>query len=245
MHFLREVVSWFTDGAHWTGSGGIPTLFYKQLVLSAAVVAAGTLIGGGIGLILGHTGRGSLVAVNAANAFRAVPTLALLTLLAIYPPISLKWNGFLCSFLALTVLAIPPILTNTYVGIREVDADVTDAARAMGLTGPQVMGRVELPLAIPFIMAGIRTASIEVVATSTLAAEVFYSDLGTPVIAGLNSNDTVEAFCGALLVAVMAALVAFGLGAVIRAVTPPGMQARRRAGSLLTSAPVAEVATPG
>ncbi len=169
------------------------------------------------------------------------PTLALLTLLAIYPPISLKWNGFLCSFIALTVLAIPPILTNTYVGIREVDADVTDAARAMGLTGRQVMGRVELPLAIPFIMAGIRTASIEVVATSTLAAEVFYSDLGTPVIAGLNSNDTVEAFCGALLVAVMAAIVAIGLGGVIKLVTPPGARVRRRAGSLLTPAPVAEV----
>jgi osmoprotectant transport system permease protein len=241
MHFLREVISWFGDGAHWTGSGGIPTLFYKQLVLSAAVVAAGTVIGGSIGLFFGHTGRGSLIAVNAANAFRAVPTLALLTLLAIYPPISLKWSGFLCSFIALTVLAIPPILTNTYVGIREVDADVTDAARAMGLTGRQVMGRVELPLAIPFIMAGIRTASIEVVATSTLAAEVFYSDLGTPVIAGLNSNDTVEAFCGALLVAVMAATVAIGLGAVIKLVTPPGARAQGRAGSLLTPASVAEV----
>jgi osmoprotectant transport system permease protein len=241
MHFLREVVSWFADGSHWTGSGGIPTLFYKQLVLSAAVVAAGTLIGGGIGLVLGHTGRGSLVAINAANAFRAVPTLALLTLLAIYPPISLKWNGFLCSFIALTVLAIPPILTNTYVGIREVDADVTDAARAMGLTGRQVMSRVELPLAIPFIVAGIRTASIEVIATSTLAAEVFYSDLGTPVIAGLNSNDTVEAFCGALLVAIMAGLVAIGLGAVIKVVTPPGLRVGQRAGSLLPSAPMVDI----
>jgi len=242
MHFLRQVVDWLTSGAHWTGSGGIPTLFYKQLVLSAAVVAAGTLIGGGIGLVLGHTGRGSLLAVNAANAFRAVPTLALLTLLAIYPPISLKWNGFLCSFLALTVLAIPPILTNTYVGIREVDADITDAASAMGLTGRQVLGRVELPLALPFILAGIRTSAIEVVATSTLAAETFYSDLGTPVIAGLNSNDSVEAFCGALLVAVMAALVALLFALALRAATPPGVKVSRRTRSLLGSAPVAEAA---
>ena len=110
------------------------------------------------------------------------------------------------------VLAIPPILTNTYVGMREVDAEVRDAAKAMGLTGGQVLRTVELPLATPFLMAGVRTASIEVVATSTLAAYVSYSDLGTPVISGLNTNDTVEAFAGALLVALLAAVVALGLG---------------------------------
>jgi osmoprotectant transport system permease protein len=245
MHFLHQVFSYFADGANWTGADGIPTLFLRQLYLSAAVIGAGTVIGGGLGLVLGHTGRGSLVAVNAANAFRAVPTLALLTLLVIFPPISLKWNGFLAAFLALTVLAIPPILTNTYVGIREVDADVTDAARAMGLTGGQVLGRVELPLALPVMLAGIRTSAIEVVATSTLAAETFYSDLGTPILAGLNSNDTVEAFCGALLVALMAALVALAFGVVLRAITPPGQQRGRRPRGLLTSAPVVDAATAG
>ena len=96
------------------------------------------------------------------------PSLALLTLFAIVPWISLKWGGFLAAFLALVVLAIPPILTNTYVGMREVDADVRDAAKAMGMTGGQVLRTVELPLAAPFLMAGVRTASIEVVATSTL-----------------------------------------------------------------------------
>jgi osmoprotectant transport system permease protein len=242
MHFLHEVFSWFADGSHWTGGDGIPTLFYRQLVLSAAVVAGATALGGGLGLILGHTGRGGLVAVNAANAFRAVPTLALLTLLAIQPDISLKWGGFLASFIALVALAIPPILTNTYVGIREVDADVKDAAKAMGLTGLQALRRVELPLGLPFIVAGIRTASIEVVATSTLAAYVSYSDLGTPVIAGLASNDTVEAFCGAVLVAVMAAIVAVGLGAVMRAVTPPGVTVSRSLGSGPTLALKAEPA---
>ena len=134
---------------------------------------------------------------NEANAFRAVPTLALLTLLAIQPAISLKWNGFLAAWIALTALAIPPILTNTYVGMREVDADVRDAAKAMGLTGGQVLRTVEAPLALPFVMAGVRTASIEVVATSTLAAYVSYTDLGTYVIAGLNTNGSVVAFSGA------------------------------------------------
>src|SRR6202451_1714666 len=160
--FFAHVFGWFTSSANWAGPEGIPTLFWNQLKLSVAVVLTAICIGGGLGVFLGHTGRGGLLAVNAANAFRAVPTLALLTLLAIQPSISLKWNGFLASWIALTVLAVPPILTNTFVGMREVDADVRDAAKAMGLTGFQVLGRVEAPLALPFVMAGIRTASIEV-----------------------------------------------------------------------------------
>jgi osmoprotectant transport system permease protein len=227
MHFLSQVFHWFGDGSNWRGPTGIPELFWRQAELSLAVVAGAILIGGGIGVVLGHTGRGGLVAVNAANAARAVPTLALLTLLAIQPSISLKWDGFLASFIALVVLAIPPILTNTYVGMREVDAEVRDAATAMGLTGRQVLGGVELPLALPFMMAGIRTASIEVIATSTLAAYVSYSDLGTYVIAGLNSQDDVEAFSGAILVVVLAAVVAVGLSLLRRAVTPEPLRRPR------------------
>jgi len=226
--FLGQVFDWLTTSANWTGSQGIPTLFWNQLVLSVAVVASALALGGGLGVVLGHTGRGGLVAVNAANAFRAVPTLALLTLLAIQPAISLKWNGFLAAWLALTALAIPPILTNTYVGMRQVDADVRDAAKAMGLTGLQVLGRVEAPLAVPFVMAGVRTASIEVVATSTLAAYVSYSDLGTLVISGLNENNSVVAFSGALLVAVMAGLVALGLSLLGKVLTPRPLRRRGR-----------------
>jgi osmoprotectant transport system permease protein len=219
-HFVASLAAWFTTSANWRGSTGIPELIWRQAELSLAVVVGAMVIGGGIGLVLGHTGRGGLVAVNAANAARAVPSLALLTLFAIVPWISLRWGGFLAAFLALVALAIPPILTNTYVGMREVDADVRDAAKAMGLTGGQVLRTVELPLATPFLMAGVRTAAIEVVATSTLAAYVSYSDLGTPVISGLNTNNTVEAFAGALLVALLAAVVALGLGVLQRALTP-------------------------
>jgi osmoprotectant transport system permease protein len=219
-HFMASVYDWFATSANWKGSSGIPVLVWHQLELSFAVVLGAVIVGGGIGLVLGHTGRGGLVAINAANAARAVPSLALLTLFAIIPAVSLKWGGFLAAFLALVILAIPPILTNTYVGIREVDSDVRDAATAMGLTGWQVLRRVELPLAIPVVMAGVRTASIEVVATSTLAAYVSFSDLGTPIIAGLNTNNTVEAFAGALLVAALAGLVAFALGLLQRAFTP-------------------------
>jgi osmoprotectant transport system permease protein len=236
VHFLAQVFDWFTTSSNWSGASGIPELFWRQLELSVAVVAAALLFGGGIGVVLGHTGRGGLVAVNAANAFRAVPTLALLTLLAIQPSISLRWGGFLASWLALTALAIPPILTNTYVGMREVDADVRDAAKAMGLTGGQVLRRVEAPLAIPFVMAGIRTAAIEVVATSTLAAYVSYTDLGTYVITGLNTNNSVLSFSGAVLVAVMAALVAGALGLLTRALTPLPMRRHSRS-RLLTARP--------
>jgi osmoprotectant transport system permease protein len=236
VHFLAQVFGWFTTSSNWTGSQGVPELFWHQLELSLTVVATALLLGGGLGVILGHSGRGGLVAVNAANAFRAVPTLALLTLLAIQPSISLKWSGFLASWLALTALAIPPILTNTYVGMTEVDADVRDAATAMGLTGGQLLRRVEAPLAVPFVMAGVRTASIEVVATSTLAAYVSYSDLGTYVITGLNTNNSVIAFSGAILVAVMAGLVAAALGLLTRALTPLPMRQRQRTG-LLTARP--------
>jgi osmoprotectant transport system permease protein len=227
-HFLSRVGAWFTTSAHWKGSTGLPELVWKQVLLSVVVVGVAFLLGGGLGVVLGHSGRGGLVAVNAANAARAVPSLALLTLFAILPSISLKWGGFLASSLALVILAIPPILTNSYVGMTEVDADVRDAARAMGLTGGQMLARVELPLAVPFIMAGVRTAAIEVVATSTLAAYVSYSDLGTPIISGLNTNDGVEAFSGALVVAVLAAVVAFGLGRVQRAFTPLPLRRTRR-----------------
>ncbi len=226
MSFVDRLFHWFTSSANWSGSNGIPELFWRQLELSAVVVVTALIIGGSLGVVLGHTGRGGLVAVNAANAFRAVPTLALLTLLAIQPSISLKWGGFLASWIALTALAIPPILTNTFVGMREVDADVREAAKAVGLTGAQVLRRVEAPLAAPFVMAGVRTAAIEVVATSTLAAFVSYSDLGTYVISGLDTQNTVLSVAGALLVGIMAGLVALSLGLVTRAVTPIPLRSR-------------------
>jgi osmoprotectant transport system permease protein len=244
-HFVASVASWLTTSSHWSGDNGIPLLFWHQIELSVAVVAGAVVIGGGLGVLLGHNGRGGLVAVNAANAARAVPSLALLTLFAIIPWISLRGGGFVAAFLALVVLAIPPILTNTYVGVREVDADVRDAAVAMGLTGGEVLRTVELPLATPFIMAGIRTASIEVVATSTLAAYVSYADLGTPVISGLNTNDTVEAFAGAVLVALLAAIVTVGLGFVQRIVTPQPLRVRFRSSAGTVGAAVGNSGRPG
>lgn len=240
VHFFSQVASWFGQATHWHGTNGIPVLLEHQLELSLAVVGAALLVGGATGLVLGHFRRGALVAVNSANAARALPTLALLTLFAILPSISLTWGGFLASFLALVILATPPILTNSYVGVRQVDADVREAASAMGMNDLQVMLGVELPLASPVIATGVRVAAIEVVATSTLAAYVSFADLGTYVISGLDTNDTVEAFCGGLLVALTAALVAVVFGRIQRLVTPAPLRrgspmlVRARTGTLST-----------
>jgi osmoprotectant transport system permease protein len=226
MSFLGDVVSWFGQATHWRGTTGVPRLFLDQMELSLAVVGAASLVGGSAGLLLGHFRRGGLLAVNAANAARAVPTLGLLTLLAIIPAISLNWGGFLASFLALAVLAVPPIMTNTYVGVRSVDADTTDAAKGMGMGDMRLMTSVELPLALPSVLAGVRVAAVEVVATSTLAAYVSYSDLGTILLRGLGANSSVTAFCGALLVAVTAGVVAVAFGALQRLCTPAPLRAR-------------------
>jgi osmoprotectant transport system permease protein len=162
--------------------------------------------------------------VNAGNAARAIPSLALLILLVLQPSISLTASGFLASFLALFALAVPPILTNAYVGVREVDPEVRSAARGMGMSAPQILWRVEAPLALPLVMAGVRTAAVEVVATATLAAFVSYVDLGTYIFAGLATQNHVETFSGGLLVAILALVTDLVLAAVQRAVTPEGLR---------------------
>lgn len=214
MDFITGVWHWFTTAANWSGPDGVVQRVISQVELSAVVIAAAIVVGVGIGFALGHTGRGGFIAVNFANAARAIPSLALLTLLVTWPVISLKGDGFYASSLALVALAIPPILTNAYVAMREVDADVIEAAKAVGMSSWQRVIRVEVPLAAPLAIAGVRTAAVEVVATSTLAAYVSYNDLGVFIFAGLNTNDNVESFCGALLVAVLAGctdLAFFGL----------------------------------
>lgn len=227
MHFLSRVAHWLTTSANWHGTDGILARLGHQVELSAAVVVAAAVLGVGLGLVLGHAGRGNLVAINAANALRAVPSLALLTLFAVSPAVGLKGSGFLAAFLALVPLALPPILTNTYTAVRSIDPDVRSAGEAMGMTAPQVLARVEAPLALPLVMAGLRTAAVEVVATATLAAYVSFNDLGGYIFAGLSVRDSVETFSGALLVAVVAGIADLLLASAQLALTPEGLRARR------------------
>jgi osmoprotectant transport system permease protein len=235
VHFLSQVFDWFTTSSNWSGAQGIPELFWHQLELSLTVVLSALSSGAALGVDPrphrpGWAGRRQCRQCLSGGTDPGPPHPAG------HPTVHLAQVGRVPrAWIALTALAIPPILTNTYVGMREVDADVRDAAKAMGLTGGQVLRRVEAPLAVPFVMAGVRTAAIEVVATSTLAAYVSFTDLGTYVITGLNTNNSVLSFSGAILVAVMAGLVAGALSLLTRALTPLPM--RRSTPRLVTARP--------
>jgi osmoprotectant transport system permease protein len=225
VNFVSHVLSYLTSGANWSGSDGIPVLLWAQVKLSALAVVGAVVVGVGVGSVLGHSRRGSFAVVNAANAARAIPSFALITLLAIQPALArLQNGGFVAAWATMFALAVPPVLTNAYVGVRDVDPAVRSAALAMGMTSGQRLRRVELPLALPLVMAGARTAAVEVVATATLAAYVGYPDLGTWIFSGLATTNNVETFSGALLVALLALGVDTVLAAAARRLTPEGMR---------------------
>jgi osmoprotectant transport system permease protein len=204
MTLLWHVVRFFGVGANWTGPEGILAQLYGQLAVSFVAVVAAVLTGAGLGCYLGHVGKGGFIALNSANAARAIPSFALLTLLAIQPIfVDQREGGYLATVIAMWALAVPVVLTNAYTGIRGVQAPVRTAAVAMGMTPLQVLWRVELPLAMPLIMAGARTAAVEVVAT----AYVGYGDLGTYIFTGLATSDDVKTLVGAILVAALALVV--------------------------------------
>src|SRR4051794_7431981 len=172
MDFLAALPAWLADPAHWQGPDGILTRVGEHVWMSAVTIAVAAAIGAPIGVLLGHVGRGGFVVLNIANVGRALPSLALLALLL---PVALALGlglGFWPTFLAVLPLGIPPILTNSYVAVREVDHDVVDAARGLGLSEWQVLRQAELPLASPLIIAGLRGAAVSVVATITLGAAV-------------------------------------------------------------------------
>ncbi|HEY6057604.1 MAG TPA: ABC transporter permease, partial [Candidatus Limnocylindrales bacterium] len=189
---LAAALTWFADPTHWSGAAGIPNRLYEHVSLSVAVVAIALLIGLPIGLAIGHTGRGALFAVSTANIGRAVPSYAVLLML--FPVFGF---GFSTALPALVLLAIPPILTNSYAGLREVDRELIEAARGMGMSELQLLRRVEIPVAMPVILAGTRTAAVQVVATATLAALVAGGGLGRYVVDGFATFDQAQLVGGA------------------------------------------------
>ena len=172
-----------------------------------------------IGVTIGHIGRGGNLAINVANVGRAVPSFALLVL-----AVQLVGIGFWPAFVALVALGIPPMVTNSYIGMREVDADVREAATGMGMRDRAVLWRVELPIAAPLIMAGVRTSAVNIVATATLAALVAWGGLGRFIVDGLAQRDTVQLFAGALLVALLSIAVEVSLTGLQRITTPVGLR---------------------
>jgi osmoprotectant transport system permease protein len=233
MTYFTDAIVWLNDPLNWTNPGGILERLTEHLRMSAAAVLLGCLIAWPIGLWLGHRGRGGDLVILVSNVTLAVPTLSLLTL------VSLSFIGFgeLAVIIALTVFAVPPLLANAYTGLREVDPQVRDAARGMGLSGWQLLWHVELPLAVPYLAAGFRTAAVQVVATASLAALVAGGGLGQIIAEGFGLGISVaggQVVAGGLLVAGLALLVEAIFAVVERLVTPrPLRRARgiRRAGA--------------
>lgn len=225
MTLLGEVARWFADPAHWEGPHGVPVRILEHIELSGLAIAIAVLIAAPIGLYLGHTGRGGFVAVNVANIGRALPSFALLgigLLVAIALGLGL---GFWPTIFMLVPLAIPPILTNTFVAVREVDRDVVDAARGMGFAEGQILRSIEIPLGLSLILAGIRTAAVNVVATATLGAVAAGGALGRFIVDGFALREHDQVVAGALLVALLAVLTEVSFGALERATAPRGMRA--------------------
>ncbi|MDQ6798596.1 MAG: ABC transporter permease [Actinomycetota bacterium] len=219
MSFLADVVRWFTTAGHWQGANGIPHRLSEHLIMSAAAMVAAGAVAVPAGILLGHANRFGALVINMANVGRAVPSFAILVV-----AVQIVGIGALPAFCALVALAVPPMVTNSFIGIRDVDPDVRESARGMGMNGRQVLGRVELPIAVPLIMAGVRTAAVEVVATATIAALVAWGGLGRYVIDGLAQRDFVQVFAGALLVAGLAVFTEVVLAAMQRLLVPAGLR---------------------
>jgi osmoprotectant transport system permease protein len=212
----QEAIRYLNDPFNWTRDRGILDLLAQHLRISVLAVVAAAALAVPLGVLLGHTGRGGGFSVALSNVSRAVPTLALLTFFAVTP----IGFGPTATTIALAIFAFPPILTNTYVGFREVDRDVVEAARAMGMSGRQVVLRAELPLAAPLMMTGLRTAAVQVVATVTLAALVAGGGLGSIITLGFAQQDYGVVLAGAILVAALAVLTEVVLVVTSWAVTP-------------------------
>jgi osmoprotectant transport system permease protein len=234
-----NLFEWFTDPANWTGENGIPVRTWEQIEISLLAMAIALAIALPVALTLGHLGKGMFLATNIGNVGRAVPTLGVLTILASIPEIGI---GNLAAILALALFAIPPVLTNTFAGIASVDEEVRDAARGMGMGGMQVLGRVEIPLAVPLIAAGIRTATVQVVATASLAALVGGGGLGRYVVDGFALQDNTLIVAGAILTALLAIVAELLLSFLQRWVTPPGLRRESAAQIEAQEIPVASPA---
>ena len=222
MNGLLEGLQWLVDPANWSGVDGIPARVWEHVQLSVIALVIATLIAVPIGLWIGHTRRGQFWTVQFANVGRSIPSLAILSimfLIAVKEFPSLAF-GFLPTIVALTLLGIPVILINTYVGIQQVDPDTVEAARGMGMSGRQVLWRLEVPMAMPLIMTGLRLAAVQIVATAGLAALIAGGGLGRYIVDGfaLRENDKIVA--GAILVAVLSLLTDLAFSLLAKATSP-------------------------
>ena len=223
MSFFSFAFQWLGVGAHWHGSAGVPSRVIEHIEYTALAMLISMVIGLPIGVAIGHTGRGALGVIGTVNVWRALPTLGLLILAFVLS------NGATWAWLVpLVALAVPPIVVTTYEAVVGVDPALKDAAAGMGMTAWQVLSRVELPVSLPLILVGLRTAAIQVVSTATIASFISLGGLGRYIIDGLAISDYQEVAAGALLVVVLALLVQFAFSGLARVVVPAGL--RKQAG---------------
>lgn len=214
------LTGWLTYG---DPSTGVLARLLEHLAYTSAAVLVACAVGLPLGVLLGHRGRGGQVAIALAGTGRSVPTLGVIVLFAVSP----LGTGFATVVTALALFALPPVLTNAYVGMVEVDRGAVEAARGMGMTGGQVLRRVELPLAAPLLSAGVRSAVLQVIATATLAAAIGGGGLGRFLLDGLGSQDYPQLEAGAVLVAALALVVELLLAGAQRIVDPTARAARK------------------
>jgi osmoprotectant transport system permease protein len=233
MNFFSEVWAWFTTVDNWTGSAGIinRTLEHVQLSLITVIIAAAVAVP--IAAALANKGRGGLLAVSAVNIGRALPSFGIVAIalpftiwLAKRVPFIESGLGAWPTFIALFLLALPPMFTNTYTGIAEADADIVEAGRGMGMQDGEILRSIKFPLASPLILTGIRISAVQVVATATLGAFVAWGGLGRYILDGFRQRDNVQLFAGALLVAALSILTEVLFGFIERRVVPRGLRDR-------------------
>jgi osmoprotectant transport system permease protein len=216
----QEAWDYLTASESWWGSNGLVTLTWNHVRLSVVAVLAASAFSIPPALLLGHVRRGGLVAVALVNIGRAIPTFAII---AIVFPLSLEFGfglGYWPTFVALFFLAIPPIFVNAFTGVSEIERDVVESARAMGMRGREVLLGVELPAAMPLIATGVRVSAVQVVATTTLGALVGFRCLGTPILQAISTRDTGQLVVAALVVALLSLLTEAAFGLVGRRLSP-------------------------
>lgn len=232
MNQLIDAFGYLFDGSNWEGSRGMGQLAIQQILLTVTALGVSVTVGLPLACWLGHLGKGGFLAINISNIGRAVPVYAALLILALGPIKSgyfgLYGRAGLATLIALVLFALPPIITNAYVGLREVDRDLVEAARGMGMRGWEVFSRIELPLAMPVIVTGVRLALVQVWATATIAALVAGPGLGYVITRGYLNHRTEEVLAGALIVAA-GALVLEGLAVLTQRRLDPMRRARRGA----------------
>ncbi|MFF7334858.1 ABC transporter permease [Streptomyces sp. NPDC090306] len=219
MNVLHFVNAFFSDSGHWHGYDGIPHRLFEHVWYSLLALAIAAAIGLPVGLVTGHTGRGGNVLALIATAARALPSFGLLVLMFV-----LLGLGLLPVMIPLVVLAVPPILVTTYEAMRSVDPSPVDAARGMGMEESSILFQVELPVALPLILSGLRSAAVQIVSTATIAAYVSLGGVGRYIVDGLYQRNYEKVVGGATLVAVMALVTLALFWAINRVAVSPGVR---------------------